>query len=114
MRELRRDLEDSKSEVKQLTEELRRLRVKESTIDAENQILKSKLLQVDPLGKKEVKKVQYNIPKLNAPQKNTVQQPKLTSPAVNNYEAENNYYGQNSYDEPYYNNGNYDYSTNYY
>ena len=54
MKELRREIEDSKSEIKQLTEELRRLRVKESTIDAENQILKSKLLQVDPLGKKEV------------------------------------------------------------
>ena len=41
--------------------------MKESTIDAENQILKSKLLQVEPLGKKEVSKAQHTIPKLNAP-----------------------------------------------
>ena len=44
LRQLRQELDESRQEVKQLSEELRRLRSKESSLDAENQILKSKLL----------------------------------------------------------------------
>jgi len=35
------DLEDSRKEVRQLGEEIRRLRQRESNLDAENKILKS-------------------------------------------------------------------------
>ena len=44
LRQMRSELEESRVEIRQLSEELRRLRQKESSMDAENQILKSKLL----------------------------------------------------------------------
>ena len=44
LRNTKSELEESRSEVRQLGEEIRRLRQRESTLDAENKILKSQLL----------------------------------------------------------------------
>ena len=41
VRELRGDLDEAKNEISQLSEEVRRLRQRESSLDAENKILKS-------------------------------------------------------------------------
>ena len=72
LKNIRTELEENKQEVRQLSEEIRRLKQKESSMDAENQILKSKLLQAesseaqkdhtpsDPLSS-------FSVPKLQAP-----------------------------------------------
>ena len=67
VRSLKQDLDESKIEIRQLSDELRRLRQKESSMDAENQILKSKLMQSNQNEAPQ----QYNssVPKLDAPQK---------------------------------------------
>ena len=69
IKSLRQDLMESKMEIKQLSDELRRLRQNESSLNAENQILQSKMMHSDPLGGDEIKpkKFSKNIPKLSAP-----------------------------------------------
>ena len=47
---LRQDLDDSRAEVRQMGEEIRRLKQRESTLDAECKILKSQMMHMDPLA----------------------------------------------------------------
>ena len=42
--ELKQDLDEKKVEIKQLSDELRRLKNRESSLDAENKIMKSQLM----------------------------------------------------------------------
>ena len=48
LQELRAELDEHRSEAYRLSEEVNRLRQREQSLDAENQILKSKLLQAEP------------------------------------------------------------------
>lgn len=92
LRTVRAELEESRQEVRQLSEELRRLRQKESSLDAENQILKSKLLQAESMGgKKDPSSTGDHgaasfVPKLQAPSSGS---PKADSFP---YHQENNFY----------------------
>lgn len=52
----------------QMSDELRRMRANESSLKAENQILKSKLMHSDPLGKEDTQSAPAkSIPKLSGP-----------------------------------------------
>jgi hypothetical protein len=98
LRTVRAELEESRQEVRQLSEELRRLRQKESSLDAENQILKSKLLQAESMGGKKDASSSGDhgsssyIPKLQAPSSGS---PKTESFP---YHQENNFYSTSSFD----------------
>ena len=50
IRTLRIELDEAKIEIKGLSDELRRLRQIESSLDAENKIMKSQMMQLDPLN----------------------------------------------------------------
>ena len=54
IRSLRFELDEAKIEIKGLSDELRRLRQIESSLDAENKIMKSQMMQLDPLNQKPV------------------------------------------------------------
>ena len=80
-----------------MSEELRRLRQKESSLDAENQILKSKLLQAESMGGKKDSSSTGDhgaasfIPKLQAPSSGS---PKADA---YNYHQENNFYSESTH-----------------
>ena len=65
--ELRSDLEDQRGEAMRLSEEVNRLRQREQSLDAENQILKSKLMQSDPLDANPMNPLSTKAPKLAGP-----------------------------------------------
>ena len=71
MKDLRSELEESKREVRNLSDELRRLKQREITLDSENQILKNKINSHNPLlddkMMMEAPKRAENIPKLAGP-----------------------------------------------
>lgn len=98
LRTVRAELEESRQEVRQLSEELRRLRQKESSLDAENQILKSKLLQAESLGGKKDTSASGDhgapsfIPKLQAPSTGSPKQESFP------YHQENNFYSGSAFD----------------
>jgi hypothetical protein len=96
-----------------LSDELRRLRSRESSLDAENQILKSKLMQDqhDSSFSKDYDTPQYaqNIPKLAAPDSGNGSAQNMD----NQYDYSNTQ-GTGGYDNTYYDNtnGQYDYNYN--
>ena len=110
-RQIKQELQDAKSEVKQLSDELRRLRTRESSLDAENQILKSKLMQDqhDSYVNKDYDTPQYsqNIPKLAAPDSGNGSAQNVN----NNYDYSNTQ--NNGYDNTYYDNSTNQYDYNY-
>lgn len=121
LRGLKQELDESRVEIRQLSDELRRLRQKESTMDAENQILKSKLMQQDPIGKTEAaQKYSTNIPKLSAPDESNnhnltanATEDQQTATGGESYNPFDNYTGGSGnagYNENY-NQGYYDYNS---
>jgi predicted nucleic acid-binding Zn-ribbon protein len=47
VKDLKSDLQDARAELVQMSDELRRFKGKESSLSAENQILKSKIMQFE-------------------------------------------------------------------
>lgn len=85
-----------------MSDELRRMRANESSLTAENQILKSKLMHTDPLGKEEGQTFSpgKTIPKLSGP---PTANRTNTQENVDQYYDNNNYGGQQQYDYNSYN-----------
>lgn len=73
-----------------MSDELRRMRANESSLQAENQILKSKLMHVEPESQNSTK----SIPKLSGP---PTANRTNTQDNVDQYYDNNNYGGQQQY-----------------
>lgn len=97
VRNLNSELKGAKAELVQMSDELRRMRANESSLTAENQILKSKLMHSDPSLANEVVEMSptKSIPKLSGP------------PSANRTNAQENV-------DQYYDNNNYGSSQQYY
>lgn len=68
-KDLNTELKGAKAELVQMSDELRRMRANESSLTAENQILKSKLMHSDPSLANDVVEMSptKSIPKLSGP-----------------------------------------------
>jgi len=81
-------LKEAKAELVQMSDELRRMRANESSLTAENQILKSKLMHVEPESQM-INSPSKSIPKLSGPPS--------SANRTNTYENVDQYYDNNNY-----------------